>query len=72
MNTKIMLTITAMVLVVGMSGIVMGLPSVPQADAANDYGKCNQVVNGFDRFYGLESGKGLADHRKDFCSDYRP
>ena len=67
-----MLTVTAMVFAVGMSGIVMGLPSIPQVEAeGTDYGKCNQTVNNFEHFFG-RAGKEMADHRKEFCTSEKP
>jgi hypothetical protein len=76
MSTKKTLTITALVFVAGMSGIVVGLSSIPQVDAAtdepSDWGRCQQATNAFDLFYGLESGKGLAEHRQEFCTQNYP
>ena len=73
MSTKKTLTITAIVFVVGMSGIVLGLPSIPQvaADEPSQYGRCNQATIANDLFFDiLDPGKELADHRKDFCTDF--
>ena len=78
MSAKKTLTITAMVFVVGMSGIVLGLPSIPQANAdkptePSQYGRCSQATTAFDLFFGLEDpGKDLAEHREEFCTQNFP
>jgi len=78
MNTKTMLTITAMVFAVGISGIVMGLPSIPQVEAdsqdraAGKYGSCNGGRNGFDQWQLDLSGNEKAEDRKAFCGFAKP
>ena len=74
MSTKKTLTITALVFVAGMSGIVLGLPSIPQATAdggtTGNFGLCNSLANAvgstLDPTLNL-SGKDLADARKAYC-----
>ncbi len=74
MSTKKTLTITAIVFVVGMSGIVLGLPSIPQANATtdepSDWGRCQQATNALDLF--RLSGKELAEHREEYCTEHYP
>ena len=75
MIIRLMLTITAMVFAVGMSGIVMGLPSITQADAASPpgkYGACVQARNSYDQWILDLSGKEMADDRKAFCEPAKP
>ncbi len=78
MSTRKTLTIAAIVFVVGMSGIVMGLPSIPQANAAeptepSQYGRCSQATIAYDLYYGRDDpGQELANHREDFCTEKYP